>query len=107
MHPHVGSAYEIWNLRILGIGFKSVEILLNQLLGNFLHFRVSSSALLSLERTVPDRLLCVDADRDGVFPDTVVAIAQGIPVGGLGLQTAAGVGCPRHNGIAAPGVDFP
>ena len=52
-------------------------------------------------------LLIVDADRNGVFPNTVISVAQGIPVGGLGLHTAPGVGGPCHNGIITPGVDLP
>jgi hypothetical protein len=48
-----------------------------------------------------------DANRNGMFQDAVVSIAQGIPVGGLGLPVTVGVGCTGHNGIVTAGVNFP
>ena len=51
--------------------------------------------------------LGLDANRDGMFPDTIVSIAEGIPVGGLGLSATVGVGCPRHDGIVTFGFYFP
>ena len=46
-------------------------------------------------------LLIIDADRNGVFPNTVIPVPQGIPVGGFGLPAAVAVGCPRHPGLGA------
>ena len=46
-------------------------------------------------------------NRYGMFPNTVVSIAQGIPVGGFRLPVAVGVGCTCHNGIVTRGFNFP
>jgi hypothetical protein len=42
-----------------------------------------------------------------MFADTVVTITQGIPVSGLGLPAAVGIGCPGHDGIDISNINFP
>ena len=42
-----------------------------------------------------------------MLPNSVVFIPQGVPEGGIWLLVAVGIGCPRHNGIVAPGISFP
>ena len=41
-----------------------------------------------------------------MLSNTIVAVAQGIPVGGFGLPAAVGVGGARHDGIVAAGFNF-